>query len=165
MVSFQPQPAANSRTSLLQRHLSALGPNQPPSQPTNTHLMLTCLRRDQKVPHWDSTTMEPLQQNSDEQHSGLSHVGHLRPSSDASHAEKAAAVGDKQTGCAGKNDVMSDRGIALARSERSSFRRAPGILAPAEPSLVQLIALCDEPLIMEADQRLIGPLLDGLLCR
>ena len=84
---------------------------QPPNQPTNTHLMLTCLRRDQKVPHWDSTTMEPLQQNSDEQHSGLSHVGHLRPSSDASHAEKAAAVGDKQTGCAGKNDVMSDRGL------------------------------------------------------
>ena len=111
VVSFQPQPAANSRTSLLQRHLSALGPNQPPNHPTNTHLMLTCLRRDQKVPHWDSTTMEPLQQNSDEQHSGLSQLGHLRPSSDASHAEKAAAVGDKQTGCAGKNDVMSDRGL------------------------------------------------------
>ena len=44
------------------------------------------------------------------------------------------------------------------------FDALPESGRPAGPSLVQLIVLCD-PLIMEADQRLIGPLLDGLLCQ
>ena len=73
-------------------------------------------------------------------------------------------VGDKQTGGGGKNDVMSD---ALAWCDVSgSFRLAPGIRGvPLGRTLVQLIVLCDPLIIMEADQRLIGPLLDGLLCQ
>ena len=58
-------------------------------------------------------------------------------------------------------------GVGLPwRDVSPSFQRAPGILSvPLGSSLVQLIALCDPQLIMEADRREIGPLLDGLLCQ
>ena len=49
---------------------------------------------------------------------------------------------------------MSDGGLD---PRVALFDALPESGRPAEPTLVQLIALCDQPLIMEADRRLIGP--------
>ena len=133
VVSFQPQPAANSRTSLLQRHLSALGPNTPLNNP-----FMLSVTRDSALRFHDNVAAArkclwwaAL----------LVVTWGMRawPWSDVSRAEKSP-VGDKQTGGwgGGKNDVMSDKEgvcLALARCEslfstRSRNPRRPAGLLP-----------------------------------